>query len=155
MRTEQKDGDVRLTAVKDFYRLLTPAAIGALDTVYHHDVVFSDPACSIIGCRNLQRHFERLLKNIKHCRFEFFDDWQLVQGDAAVLFWRMTLATPALAYGREFSVDGVSRLQYCEALIIAHRDYFDLGALLYEQLPLLGGMVRRLRRRLAQPPRSR
>jgi hypothetical protein len=32
--------------------------------------------------------------------------------------------------------------------VCLHRDYFDLGAMLYEQLPLLGAVVRTLKGRL-------
>ena len=32
--------------------------------------------------------------------------------------------------------------------VCQHRDYFDLGAMLYEQLPLLGPVVRTIKMRL-------
>lgn len=138
-----------LNAVKSFYRALTPAAIDGISDIYHPDVVFTDPAGSVTGCDKLQQHFERLLAGTQQCRFDFLDEQQLISGDSALLCWRMTLAVPPLARGQAFTVEGASRLTYQRQLIITHRDYFDLGAMFYEQLPLLGAIIRRLRRRLA------
>lgn len=164
----------RLLTVKNFYRAFSSADLRDLtrdlERIYHRDVVFTDPAGEIRGRDNLRRHYERLLAAASHCSFEFMDEQEVVRprtqgkGDAAVLCWRMTLAAAPLAGGRRFQVEGISHLQFADnaeegakesteesaaGLIIAHRDYFDLGAMLYEQLPLLGAICRRLRRRLA------
>lgn len=144
--------DNHLTAVKAFYRTLSAESLSRLAAIYHRDIVFTDPAGSIHGIDDLQRHFTRLLQNTRQCRCEFLDEQQILGDESAVLFWRMTLIADNLASGRPFKVEGVSRLQYQGDLIIHHRDYFDLGALLYEQLPLLGSLVRRLRKRLALRP---
>jgi hypothetical protein len=47
----------------------------------------------------------------------------------------------------EVRLPGASHLRY-DRLITAHRDYFDAGAMLYERLPLLGPLVRAVRRRV-------
>ena len=61
----------------------------------------------------------------------------------------MLLQHPKLNSGKIFSVPGVSIIRY-EDKIYSHRDYFDLGAMLYEQLPLLGGLIRMIKRKLGQ-----
>ena len=139
---------LRLDEVKAFYQTLSSDKIAVLDALYHPEVVFTDPAGSLHGRERLRRHFERLLANTRRCDFEFFDEAQQAGDDDAVLFWRMTVAADGLDGGRPFRVEGVSRLVWREGLIVLHRDYFDLGALLYERLPILGALVRRLRRRL-------
>ncbi|MCT7655735.1 hypothetical protein MBH78_16005 [Oceanimonas sp. NS1] len=55
--------------------------------------------------------------------------------------------TPRLNGGRPVTVPGVSHLCFADS-IYYHRDFFDLGAMLYEQLPLLGKGIRALKRRL-------
>ena len=46
-------------------------------------------------------------------------------------------------------VEGATRLQFdAWGKVCLHRDYFDLGAMLYEQLPLLGPVVRVIKGRL-------
>ena len=55
---------------------------------------------------------------------------------------------PRLARGAPIRVEGCSYLQWRDKVHL-HRDYFDAGALLYEHLPLLGGTIGWLKRRLA------
>ena len=54
---------------------------------------------------------------------------------------------PRLNRGNEFSVAGVSIIKFNDK-IYSHRDYFDLGAMLYEQLPLFGSMTKFIKRKL-------
>ena len=45
---------------------------------------------------------------------------------------------------------GVSQLQFGEKGIYYHEDIYDMGALIYENIPLFGGGVRWLKQRLAK-----
>ena len=61
----------------------------------------------------------------------------------------MTFSHPRLAAGQPVRVEGAPRLEFDDAdKVCLHRDYFDLGAMLYEQLPLLGALVRTIKGRL-------
>lgn len=46
------------------------------------------------------------------------------------------------------SVRGVSHLQIANKVTF-HEDFYDMGAMIYEQLPVIGGLTRWLRNRLA------
>jgi hypothetical protein len=61
----------------------------------------------------------------------------------------MTFASPRLNGGRDVEVDGSSVLAICEDRITYQRDYYDLGAMVYEQLPVLGAVIRHIRGRMA------
>jgi len=37
-----------------------------------------------------------------------------------------------------------------EDKIVEHRDYFDAGELFYENVPILGGIIRTLKKKIAQ-----
>ena len=54
----------------------------------------------------------------------------------------------ALRGGAPISVDGCSHLLWWDK-VYQHRDYFDACAMLYEHLPLMGGVIAWLKRRLA------
>ncbi|HGP4674712.1 TPA: nuclear transport factor 2 family protein, partial [Vibrio cholerae O1] len=41
-------------------------------------------------------------------------------------------------------------LHFAEGKVTYHRDYFDMGEMLYEQLPVLGQVIRAIKRRLGQ-----
>ena len=65
--------------------------------------------------------------------------------------WTMTLTAEGLNGGEPVSVIGISHLTFDEKtdLVIYHRDYFDMGAFIYEQVPVLGSIVRMIKRKLA------
>ena len=117
--------------------------------VYTEDVVFSDPLHRIEGRDALERYFQALYANVTACRFTFHD--RLRQEREACVTWTLHLAHPRLAGGHPVSIDGCSRLTFAAddaQRVCRHRDYFDVGAMLYEQLPLLGPTVRWLKPRV-------
>ena len=63
----------------------------------------------------------------------------------AFLEWRLV---PAPKRGELIRVEGCTHLLW-NTKVYQHRDYFDAGALLYENLPLMGTAIRWLKGRLA------
>lgn len=59
----------------------------------------------------------------------------------------MLLQHPRLNGGSEFRVAGVSIIKFNDK-IYSHRDYFDLGAMLYEQLPIIRTLTKFIKRKL-------
>lgn len=135
-----------LERLADFYRHLDNSQLPQLSRIYHPDIVFIDPVVQHHGVDALEDYFRQLLKTVNYCRF----DIQQTQsnGDEATLLWRMDYAHPKLNKGRDLSLDGISRLRLADDLIIYQRDYYDMGAMLYEHVPLLGTAVRALKARL-------
>ena len=80
-------------------------------------------------------------------RFEF-SQCSPVDDEQALLCWTLYYRHPRLAGGREVSVPGVSQVWFRDAKVYRHRDHYDAGALLYEHIPLLGSVIRLLKRRL-------
>ena len=68
--------------------------------------------------------------------------------DNGFLTWTMTLEHPKLQKGKTICVNGVSHLKFRDGQVIYHRDYFDLGEMLYENLPLLGSVIKAIKQRL-------
>lgn len=133
----------------EVYHQLDHNHLERLTEIYTPEVRFIDPAHEISGRDNLSRYFEALYANISSIDFSF--ERQLQEADQAVLAWHMTFRHPRLAGGKKISVPGCSWLSFNpQGQALEHRDYFDLGAMLYEQLPLLGRMVRSIKRRLGQ-----
>jgi hypothetical protein len=88
-----------------------------------------------------------IYQRLADCRFEITSQQQ--QGREAWISWVMTLSHPRLAAGQPVRVEGATHLEFDAAdKVCLHRDYFDLGAMLYEQLPLLGPVVRTIKGRL-------
>ena len=61
--------------------------------------------------------------------------------------WTMSLKHPRLNGGDPVIVPGSSLIRFREK-VFYHRDYFDGGAMLYEQLPFIGMVIRAIKARV-------
>ena len=115
------------------------------EQVYSPDAIFfEDPLHRADGLDAVRRHFERLNANLRVCHFEYGPAF--VEADEAVLSWSMKLE---LRRGPRQPVvaPGMTHLRFADR-ISYQRDHFDAGALVYEHVPLLGWIIRSLKRRL-------
>ena len=48
------------------------------------------------------------------------------------------------------TVDGNTQLTVKDDIIVYHKDYYDLGEMVYEHIPLLGFFVKKIKKRLAK-----
>lgn len=131
--------------LKALYRTHPPDLGAGLAAVYAEDVVFRDPARELRGRQALARYLQELYRGVLACRFEFQDELR-AEGRAA-LTWTMYLRHGRLRPRETLALPGASFLRFADK-VHDHRDYFDLGALLYERLPLIGPLVRTLKARL-------
>tara|TARA_Y100001960_G_C14564903_1_gene772751 strand:+ start:539 stop:958 length:420 start_codon:yes stop_codon:yes gene_type:complete len=139
---------MNVESVGTIYQRLSKTNLYLLDDVYHQDVVFEDAAHRLEGWDALQKYFSALYSNVKRCDFDIKEHQQV--GDSGFLTWTMTLEHPKLQKGNKVEVQGVSHLKFANGRVIYHRDYFDLGEMLYENLPLLGSVIKTIKQRLGQ-----
>lgn len=138
--------DLRLQRVIALYRELDLSQLERLGEVYADNVLFEDPAHRVEGLGRLREYFAALYQRVDE--LDFLIDSAETGEEHGWLSWTMTLKHPRLAAGCPIAVVGVTRLTFdAEGRVCHHRDYFDLGALLYEQLPLLGPVVRAVKGR--------
>jgi limonene-1,2-epoxide hydrolase len=119
--------------------------LARLAEIYADDVVFEDPLHRVEGLAALTAYFERMYAGVESIGFEFGE--VLESPGQAMLTWTMHMAHRRLRPGETLSLPGASHIRFAKR-VHYHRDYFDAGALLYERLPLLGGVVRAIRRRV-------
>ncbi len=131
----------------DFYRTLNMDSLQVLDQVYHSEVTFKDPVTSHQGILALNGYFKNLLAGCEQCSFQTHD--QQFTDLRGFVDWTMTFRSPRLNGGRSIDVDGSSVLRIRDDRIDYQRDYYDLGAMVYEQLPVLGSVIRHIRGRMA------
>lgn len=129
-----------------FFREFNAASLADIAHVYSANAVFQDPVHHIVGREKIARYFARLLFNTSQCQFSI--DTVIEQHNCAFVSWILRFSHPRLKAERRIEVSGASHLQFSER-IDYHRDYFDLGQMLYEQLPLLGAIIRHIKSRLA------
>lgn len=134
--------------VKQAYQKLGLDNLDEIESLYTQDVYFEDPAHGIQGKAALKKYFANQFKNLEECSFKFHQT--IANGTDIFMAWTMLARHPRLNGGETIRVEGASYLKTRNGRIFYHRDYFDLGAMLYEQLPLLGRIIAKLKLRLGQ-----
>jgi hypothetical protein len=131
------------------YKILNSENLHLLEEIYTPDVKFIDPAHEIIGLEKLSRYFAALYANLSSIEFVFHDEISVQ--DSGYVQWDMTFRHPQLSRGNAISVAGATFIRMgSNGKVCYHRDYFDLGAMLYEQLPLLGRLLTTIRKRVGK-----
>lgn len=129
------------------YTQLNAYNLELLASIYSEDICFIDPAHEIRNLSRLTEYFANLYNNISSIHFQFHH--QLRLAEEGYVQWQMIFSHPRLKGGESVKVAGASYLQFNDSgKVYYHRDYFDLGAMLYEQLPILGRIIIALKRRL-------
>jgi len=118
-----------------------------LNDFYHKDARFIDPVVDTKNLTDLRAHYEHQYKFVKEIRFEFVDEH--VSGDTHTLEWLMTLQTKRLNKGKAFTFPGSSVMTFKGDKVIYHRDYFNLGDMVYERLPIIRMITNKIKKRLA------
>lgn len=129
------------------YQMLNKDNLHLLSLVYDENIIFQDPMHKVVGLEALTQYFSRLYQNVSHIRFDIQHVSQSV--DEAALYWVMEYTHPKLNHGRMISVDGMTRLTFSHRVTL-HRDYFDVGQMLYEHVPLMGYGIQLLKQRAAK-----
>lgn len=135
----------------DFWTSLNPESVAQLPHVFTEDVRFRDPHNDVRGHAGLSRIFNHLFASCAMARFSVLEAVSFGRG--AYLRWEFRFTLRARKNpGRQWCIEGVSRV-VCddEGRIREHLDFWDPAQQLYEQLPVVGGLFRVLRRRLAAP----
>lgn len=120
--------------------------------VYSDDVCFIDPVHELSGIDALMRYFHDSIAGLSSCEFVIDnaiageeDEQGLAQ---AAVQWRMHYSSPRLDGGKPLCLNGSSVLKMQSGRVCYHRDYFDLGSMVYEHVPVLKRLVLALKRRL-------
>lgn len=134
-----------ITAFVDVYQNLSKDNLDTLKQVYHPRITFQDPLHKVEGLAPLTDYFQHLYQNVISCQFSINKHFEIENGGC--LYWTMSLRHPSLNRGNTIFIEGHSLLEIKDGLVISHRDYFDIGSMLYEQLPLLGNLIKYVKRR--------
>lgn len=120
----------------------------ALHDIYATDVCFEDPIHGVQGLDALIQYFEKMLGDVERCRFKFHRS--VVNHEGMFFSWTMMLEHRSFKRGQVIRVEGSSYLKVRDGKVYYHRDYFDLGAMVYENIPILGTLIHLIRNRMTR-----
>lgn len=136
-----------LAAVVDFFEHLSPADIARIGERYTEDAYFKDPFNEVRGSTAIAGIFSHMFVQVREPRFSV----HACVGDAreAFLTWDFDFRRGSGA-GTPVRIHGASHLRLDDSgRITWHRDYWDAAEELYEKLPVLGTLMRWLKRQAA------
>ncbi len=127
-----------------FYETISPQVLGEIGTVYAADAHFKDPFNDVTGLEEIRAIFAHMFVQVDGPRFVVTT--RLMQGTQAFLSWEFRYRMKRYARDEQ-CIWGATHLVFNEAgLVTEHRDYWDAAEELYEKLPLLGALMRWLKR---------
>ena len=140
-----RHADPRVQRVVALYETLTPADLPALRGVYADDARFKDPFNQVQGVAAIARIFGHMFRTLDDPRFRVLEI--VADGDALFLTWDFSFRTRG-AGAAAMAIHGGSHIRFNTAGQVAlHRDYWDAAEELYEKLPVLGVLMRWLKKR--------
>lgn len=145
---EQTENSNWLDNFIHIYNQLHSENLDALSQIYGEDITFVDPVHEIRGLGYLTNYFDHLYQNMNDCVFDVQE--RIQQGDKAAIYWTMSFSHKKIKNGKRVFVEGHSQLKQQGGLVVYHRDYYDLGEMLYENLPVVGSVVKMIKSKVGK-----
>jgi steroid Delta-isomerase len=130
----------------EFFETLTPASLERLETFYTSRAYFKDPFNEVRSVAELRGIFSHMYQTLEQPRFVVTE--RIVDGAQCFLTWNFEFRFKRFERATLQTVRGGSHLKFApDGRVYFHRDYWDAAEELYEKLPLVGGLMRWLKKR--------
>ncbi len=134
--------------IEDFkmlYKNFDSTMLNKLSTLYSTEIEFKDPIHELQGLAALKCYFAGFFNREMTCQFVFTN--QLVNSGQVFLQWQMHYSHPRLQAGKALLLNGGTLIKF-NSHIYYHEDFYDMGAMLYQHIPVLGYVVKKINSRL-------
>jgi hypothetical protein len=140
------DCSAAATRLARYFETLSPHSVAEVAQHYAAAARFKDPFNDVVGVAAIQHIFEHMFTQLEQPRFAVTG--QVVQGTQCYMRWEFHFGFKNFKRGENQVILGASHLVFSDAgLVTLHRDYWDAAEELYEKLPLVGSVMRWLKRR--------
>ena len=129
-----------------FFEQLKPQDLPRLPELYAADARFKDPFNDVQGLAAIERIFAHMFDALDSPHFIVTE--RIEQGQQCFLVWDFRFRFRRFDTQSWQTVRGGTHLVFNgQGLVTLHRDYWDAAEELYEKLPVVGGLMRWLKRR--------
>ena len=129
-----------------FFEQLQPQDLQRLPEIYAPEARFKDPFNEVQGLAQIERIFVHMFESLDSPHFIVTE--RIVQGQQCFLVWDFRFRFKRFDTATWQTVRGGTHLAFdAQGLVTLHRDYWDAAEELYEKLPVVGGLMRWLKRR--------
>jgi steroid Delta-isomerase len=137
----------RLNLLAAYFESITETTLPQLRDFYAADAYFKDPFNEVRDVAAIEHIFAEMYVSLLDPRFVVHS--KVEQGDEAFLTWDFQFRIKKLKPNVTQTIRGSSHLKFdVHNRVCYHRDYWDAAEELYEKLPLIGGLMRFLKRRV-------
>ncbi|MCK7595379.1 nuclear transport factor 2 family protein [Pseudomarimonas salicorniae] len=132
-----------------FFSSFTPDRVERLvPQTYADAVYFNDTLKSVRGRAPLILYLSESAEAVEDCRVEIVSSTPVQPGEFIVR-WKMMIRFKRFRRGVETWTIGASHLRFdAEGRVIYHQDYWNAADGLFQHIPVLGWMIRAIKRRL-------
>ena len=136
----------RFTQIAAWFQTLTPESLSNVADIYAADAVFIDPFNTLRGLGSVQAVYQHMFDTLEQPRF--IVTTVVAEGQQAFMVWDFYFTARA----QSMKISGCTQFELNDqGLISVHRDYWDAAQQVYEKIPLLGAVLRLVRRKLSLP----
>lgn len=129
-----------------FFETLQAQDLPLLPQLYSPEARFKDPFNEVQGLRAIEHIFAHMFEALDSPHFIVTE--RIVQDHQCFLVWDFRFRFKRFDTATWQTVRGGTHVVFNDAgLVTLHRDYWDAAEELYEKLPMVGGLMRWLKRR--------
>lgn len=141
------DNTAALRRIKHFWQTLTLEGVAEIGAYYADDATFRDPFNNLKGLHAIKHVFVDMFARTHDPRFVITET--ILEDNRVLLIWDFTFRLKSLKPDLTRKIHGTSVIHFsADGRVISHRDYWDAAEELYEQLPLIGILMRWLKRKM-------
>jgi ketosteroid isomerase-like protein len=136
---------MRSEKLHNYYTKLNLDNMEILKDFYTDDVQFIDPVGELKGVDAVYEYTKKMYQAATSVKFVILDE--VISGDTHVIRWKMDFQSKSLNGGESIIVPGISWVRFRKDTDKAefHEDSFDVGAMVYEHVPMVGFFVRSIK----------
>lgn len=133
--------------LRHFFETISLDTVAHVRALYAPTAWFKDPFNEVKGVAAIENIFRHMFEQVQTPHFVIHDT--ALQDNGAFLTWDFRFRRKG-RHGDIEIIRGATHVRYDRyGRVTYHRDYWDAAEELYAKLPILGGLMRFLRRRLA------
>jgi hypothetical protein len=130
-----------LPRLLSWFEQLSPQTLGQISELYHAQCYFKDPFNEFYERKSLEKLFADMFVKLDKPRFVISDT--VSEGQSTFIVWQFHFVLRQ----RNVQINGSSHIKFDEqGLVIFHRDYWDAAEELYEKLPVIGFVMKQLKK---------
>lgn len=143
--------DQESAAIEQFEALLAdfkaPDFKQRAQEIYAENAFFNDTLKTVLGGDAISEYLAASADALESGTVDFLD---VVASDGNYYFrWKMDLVFKKIARGQQTTTVGMSHIRFnADGRVVLHQDFWDSSAGLFEHIPAVGWMIRKVKRRL-------